>query len=477
MGRGRRHADFQTGDARRLQAGAGGVRLPGAATGVTYATEVDLARDRGLRRAIGPLGLAAAIVNVVVGAGVFVLPAAMARAAGGSALWAYAACAVVMGAVVLCCAEAGSRVPTSGGLYGYVDAAFGPLAGFVSGVLLWLSCVLACGGIASALADALGRLSPALASPAARAGVIVLAVGGPAALNALGVRTASRVIAVATAVKLIPLALFVVVGGWVVLQTPAAAAPAGPPVGLGGVGRAALLALFAFQGMETALGASGEVDRPARNLPVALTAAMALVLALYVAVQLTAQGLLGPALGASSAPLADAMARVDGRLGRLVALGAAVSMAAWIGSDLLGAPRVLFAFARDGHLPAWLGRLTRRGVPGPAIAVHAVVAVALALTGAFEQLAVLSVLAACGLYIAACLAAWRLARRGVAELGPPLRLPGLPAAAAAGVLGMAAAVALARPAEIAGFVGAVAVSAALYALRRGRRPRLSAPTR
>ena len=435
---------------------------------MTLAAPTELARDRGLRRAIGPVGLAAAIVNVVVGAGVFVLPASMARAAGPAALWAYAVCAVAMGAVVLCCAEAGSRVPTSGGVYGYVDAAFGPLAGFVSGVLLWLSCVLACGGIASALADAVGRLSPALASPGARAGVIVLAVAGPAALNAVGVRAASRVISAATAVKLVPLALFVGVGAVYALRTPAGPAVAASP-GLGGVGRAAILSLFAFQGMETALGASGEVDRPARTLPWALIAAMAFVLALYMSVQLVAQGLLGPALAGSSAPLADGLARVDPRLGRLVALGAAVSMAAWIGSDLLGAPRVLFAFARDGYLPARLGRVSPGGVPRAAIAVHAAVAIVLALTGAFEQLAVLSVLAACGLYIAACLAAWRLSRRGVAELGAPLRLPGLDAAVAVGAVGMTAAVALARPAEIAGFAAAVAASAAVYALTRRRR--------
>ena len=434
------------------------------------ATFDEIRRDQGLRRAIGPFALGAAIVNVVVGAGVFVLPAAMARAAGPYALAAYALCAVAMGAVVLCCAEAGSRVPTSGGLYGYVEAAFGPLAGFVAGVLLWLSCVLACGGIASALADVVGRFVPALASPGGRAGVILLAVGGPAALNLLGVATASRVISWATAVKLVPLLLFVGVGA--AFAHPALRASGAPPVGIGGFGRAIILSLFAFQGMETTLGASGEVDRPTRTLPIALTGAMAFVVVLYVAVQMVAQGLLGPALAGSSAPLADGLATVDPRLGAVVAAGAAVSMAAWIGSDLLGAPRVLFAFARDGWLPAALGRLTPgRATPAAAIAVHAAIATVLALTGAFEQLAVLSVLAACALYIAACLAAWSLARRRVALAGAPLGLRGLGGLVAVGVIGMGAAVAVARPAEIAGLVGAVAASALLYAaVSRLRRP-------
>ncbi len=120
------------------------------------------ARDEGLRRGIGTFGLAAATVNAVIGAGIFSLPAGMARAAGPYALIAYLLCALAMAAVVLCFAEAGSRVPTSGGPYGYVEAAFGPLPAFVMGVLLWLSAVLASGGIAAGLADALARFVPSL---------------------------------------------------------------------------------------------------------------------------------------------------------------------------------------------------------------------------------------------------------------------------------------------------------------------------
>src|SRR6201999_1065469 len=93
------------------------------------------ARDEGLDRGIGTYALATATVNAVIGAGIFSLPAGMARAAGPDALIAYLVCAAAMAAVVLCFAEAGSRVPTSGGPSGTVEAAFGPLAGFVSGVL------------------------------------------------------------------------------------------------------------------------------------------------------------------------------------------------------------------------------------------------------------------------------------------------------------------------------------------------------
>src|SRR5215467_5035218 len=112
-------------------------------------------RDRDLKRVVGPFGLAANIVNIVIGAGIFVLPAAISREAGAAAPLAYLACAIIMGAVALCFAEAGSRVPTSGGPYGYAEAAFGPFVGFVMGALIWLSAVLASAGIASAVVETL----------------------------------------------------------------------------------------------------------------------------------------------------------------------------------------------------------------------------------------------------------------------------------------------------------------------------------
>lgn len=429
-------------------------------------------RDAGLRRGIGPIALAAAIVNVVVGAGIFSLPAGMAQAAGPYALAAYLICALAMGAVVLCCAEAGSRVPTSGGIYGYVEAAFGPLPGFIAGVLLWLSCVLACGGIAAALAGAIGRLAPALAGAAPRALIIAVAVAVLAAINCLGVRTASRLISWATAVKLIPLALFVGVGVFFIDPSHLGA---GASTGVSGLGRAVILSLFAFQGMETVLGANGEVDNPTRTLPRALIGSMAFVAVLYIAIQLVAEGLLGADLAGSTEPLADAMARVSPGLGTLILLGAILSRFAWIGSDLLGAPRVLFAFARDGFLPGVLGKVSERtAVPAPAIILHGVLAIALGVTGTFEQLAALSVLFTCLLYVGGCLAAGRLSRRDVALAGAPLRLPGLALWVALGAGSMLVVIALGQPLEIAGLVVAVLVSCALYAVTRQFRARRAA---
>ncbi len=157
-----------------------------------------LARDAGLRRCIGPVALGAAVVNGVVGAGIFTLPAAMAQAAGGRAPLAYLLCAVAVGMVVVCLAEAGSRMPTSGGIYGYVTFALGPLAGFVCGILTWMASVLACGGIAGAFAATIGTVLPGLAAGPGRAAVILLTLGGIALVNTRGVRGGSGPSAPAT---------------------------------------------------------------------------------------------------------------------------------------------------------------------------------------------------------------------------------------------------------------------------------------
>ncbi|HMA39226.1 MAG TPA: amino acid permease, partial [Gemmatimonadales bacterium] len=107
-----------------------------------------------LRRVIGMGGLAAAIFNITVGAGIFVLPAHAAGQLGAAAPLAYIVCAVATGLVALCFAEAGSRVPKSGGPYAYVEAALGPYIGYLCGVLLWLGITLAMAAVTIVFRDA-----------------------------------------------------------------------------------------------------------------------------------------------------------------------------------------------------------------------------------------------------------------------------------------------------------------------------------
>jgi amino acid transporter len=137
---------------------------------------------------------------------------------------------------------------------------------------------------------------------------------------------------------------------------------------------------------------------------------------------------------------------------------------------------MVFALARDGWFPRALAAVhPRTHTPHVAIAVYAALTIVLALTGTFAELAVLSALAVAPLYIAGCVAAWVLARRGVARAGAPLGLRWLGAAAVVGTTSMLFMIAVASRAEIAGLALVLAACGATYVplARRAARTRLT----
>ena len=420
-------------------------------------------RDIGLVRAVGPWAFAASIVSMIVGAGIFAVPATLAACVGPYAPLAFLACGVAVGAVAMCFAEGGSRVATSGGIYGVVEAAFGPLAGYVSGTLLWVCCVLACGAVAAALADVAGSLFPPSFIGPVRAAVIVGFIGGIALVNIGGVVRGARLVTATTTLKLVPLAIFVIAGASAIHGSNFSVTVQPDAQGLG---RALILAVFALVGMETSLCASGEVARPNRTIPRALIIAMLSTTILYVTIQVIAQGILGSSLATSKAPLADAMMQIHPALRALMLVGTSLSMFGWLGSDILGSPRQLFAFARDGLLPRVLGRVHPRSqAPYIAILCYATLAIVLALTGTFAELVVLSTLAIAALYIAGCAASWVLARRGVALSGTPLNFRFLGAATVIGISSMLALIGLGTRQEIIGLATLIGLSILLYLIQ------------
>jgi len=94
-------------------------------------------KEHGLIRALGVPALTANIVNTTIGAGIFVLPALVANDLGAASPLAYVVCAIAMGLFVTSFAMAGSRVSLTGGLYAYVEVAFGRYVGFLAGILIF----------------------------------------------------------------------------------------------------------------------------------------------------------------------------------------------------------------------------------------------------------------------------------------------------------------------------------------------------
>jgi amino acid transporter len=367
--------------------------------------------DESLRRVIGPAGLAASVVNIVVGGSIFVLPAVLSRELGTAAPAAYLTGAVVMGLVTLAFAEAGRRTVRSGGPYAYVESAFGRYPGFLAGLLTWLAVVFACAAVAAALVDSLSTMIPLLEAPVARVAALLLLFAVLALVNIRGVQAGTWLASTAAVAKSLGLLLFVLLAARYVRADNLAWSW---PADAGGLGRATVLAMFALAGMEVPLCAGGEIRDPARTVPRALAAALVFVVLLYITIHLVAQGALGTGLADSQAPLADALAK-GGSGGRALLLTVgAVSMFGYLAGDTLGASRILFAFGRDGLLPRRLAAVhpvTR--APHVAIVVHALAAALLAMTGSFAVLAPIASVAIIMVYLGCCAAAWMLAGRAL----------------------------------------------------------------
>jgi amino acid transporter len=374
---------------------------------------------------IGVRGLAAAIFNITVGAAIFVLPAHMAGSLGAAAPLAYLVCAVATALVALCIAEAGSRVPQSGGPYAYVGTALGPYAGYLCGVLLWLGITLAMAAVATVLADAVGGLLPGISGPLPRAMLLFSVIAGLAAVNIRGAALGSQVSGIATVANLVPLIAFVALG---LAHVRTANLALGSFPSLSRLGESGLLLMFAFFGMESALQVSGEVRDAARTVPRAIALAVTGVGALYVAVQLVAQGILGSALAApetSKAPLAAAAVQFAGRTGStLILIAMIVSTFGFMTATMLSTPRTLFALAVDGYLPRSVATVHRAyHTPHVAIAIQGVIVCAIAVTGTYVKLAIVADVAILLVYLACCLGAWQLRRLQAGAADKPFIMP------------------------------------------------------
>jgi amino acid transporter len=407
-------------------------------------------QSESLVRAMGTVGLAAAIVNITIGGGIFRLPANVAASLGPAAPIAYLVCAAAMALIVRCIAVAGRRVSLTGGPYAYVGTAFGPFAGFIAGVLLWMLGTFAGAAVATVFASSVGLLVSDLSGRATEIAILIGAFVFWCVINLRGVSLGSQLNSVATVAKLAPL-LLIGIGGLFFIDSSHLAWTETPSIAA--VVRTSLLLIFAFAGLEVALVPSGEVQNTERTVPRAIALAMVGITGLYIALQISAQGILGAQLAqATASPLADAAGSAFGGWGRTVLLtGASMSMFGYLGGMTLSVPRMLYAFARDGFLPrAFAAVDATHHVPRLAIVVQSVLVVVLAISGTFERLAVLANVSALALYFGCALAAWRLHPRSV-----------IPWLACGVILWLLTGLTLA---EWAGFAICVAAAALVYAV-------------
>ena len=384
----------------------------------------DSVQDEGLVRVIGTGAVGLSVVNLVVGAGIFVLPGLVAAELGPAAIIAYLICSVTVALVFLCFAEVGTRVTRSGGAYAYIEEAFGPFAGFIASILFWFGfSALADAAITVVMVDSLAVLFPVLDEFIPRALFIITVLAFLAAVNVRGVKAGVRLFIFNTLAKLVPL-LLLLGAGLFVINIENLAIPEWPTATSLGAGT--ILLFYAFNGAESALNASGEIKNPAKTIPLGLLLGLGGILVLYIGLQTVAQGVLGSELANNTkAPLVAVATEVFGDWGgKMLIAGAVISIYSTLSGDMLGGPRVIFASSLDNNLPKILGKVhSTYKTPHVAIIFFAIVVAVFAVSGTFKYLAVVASGSILLIYFGVSLAVLRLRQRdGLPEAGE-FRLP------------------------------------------------------
>ncbi|MGE5245219.1 MAG: APC family permease [Betaproteobacteria bacterium] len=378
---------------------------------------IESVRTPALRRALGRWDLTAIGVNQVIGGAIFLMPSQVAAQIGGWSAIGFVLMGLASLTVALCFAEAGSRFDATGGPYLYTRAAFGRFVAFEVGWMQWFTRAASQASIMAGIALALGYYWPLATAGWPRALLLSTITAALAWVNVSGIRQSAWLVNVLTIGKLVPLAIFIVAGLWWMDAT--TLMPAGP-VSLNQASTAALLLIFVYGGYDVVPVPAGEAVDPRRDVPFALVATIVTVTVVMTAAQVAAQGVL-PDLASHGTPIADAAATLLGAGGALmIGIGSVLSMTGNTAGQVLSGSRMLFALAEHGELPAIFGRIhARYRTPAAAILFTSAVALALALSGSFARLAVVSALARLVTYTGVSAATLRLRAHALAGSVPP----------------------------------------------------------
>jgi basic amino acid/polyamine antiporter, APA family len=344
-----------------------------------------------LVRAIGRWGLAALVINSIIGSGIFGLPAIVAADLGRLSPYAYLVAAAGVGMIMGCFAEVASQFRQAGGPYLYTRVAFGRLPALEIAWLHWLSRLTAGAAAINLFSTYLGFFWPAAQHPLERgllAAAILLVITG---VNLLGVRVGARLSSAFTIAKIAPLLLFAA-AGLIYGFAHSAVSPAYQhvPTAMDWFD-ASLVLIFAYGGFEGALVPMSEACDPQRDVPFAMLIAFVTVTLIYFLVQIVVIRVL-PDPAQTDRPLAMAAQVFLGPAGAaFIALGALLSLFGYLSANMVHAPRTTFALAEQGDLPPIFAAVHNRfRTPHISILVFAVSLWALATIGNFRWNVVLS---------------------------------------------------------------------------------------
>ena len=362
-----------------------------------------------LKRGIRKWDLVFLIINSVIGAGIFGLPAKAYALSGPYSLLAFGVCAVVMLVLILVFMEVSSRFDRTGGPYLYIKEAFGDIPAFAIGWILMLTRLFSYATLINLLVIYLSFFSPIFQENWMRITVILGITAMLTGINLLGIKDSTRTTNILTVSKLIPLSLFILVG--LFFLNPEAFDYSSPPT-MPDFANTALLLIFAFGGFEAGLVISGEVENPRKNLPFALITAALIITVFYVLIQVVSIGTL-PDLASSDKPLADAATLIMGYGGGLfITIGAILSILGTLNVQILSGSRLPFALSESNQFPRFFSYIHPRfRTPSVAVIFFAVLIVIVALVWDFMGSLAISVIARLLIYLLVCGALIRLRQK------------------------------------------------------------------
>jgi len=341
-----------------------------------------------LVRGIGFAGAAILVLNSVIGAGIFGLPGVVAPRIGVLSPWLFLAIGLLMITIVLTLAELASYFKDTGGPVLYTSTAFGPLVGFGTGWVLFISRMTAFAANTNVMGLYLAAVWPWFGDGVGRALLITVVCGTLTWANVVGVKQGVRTMAVITIFKLVPILLLLVLG----LQYVSGDVlfPDTMPV-ITDLGGTTLLLVYAFVGFESVTIISGETKNPRNTLPRALVRSVIFIGILYFLIALVFISVL-PGGGDGTATLTDVGRELMGPAGVIIiTFGAFFSIGGNLSAIMLAVPRLPFAMAEERLLPRWFGHIHEKyATPSNSILMLGGLGIIFALTGSFEKLALAS---------------------------------------------------------------------------------------
>ncbi len=343
-----------------------------------------------LLRGIKIWGVAAISLNSMIGAGIFALPAAIAVSAGVLSPWLFLLIGLMFISIVLVFAELSSHFKGSGGPAEYTRESFGPMAGFGTGWLLFLSRMIAAAANSNVMVMYLGKMVPWLADGPGRILFITLMIFSITWSNVRGVKDGVKTLGILTFFKVIPLLLLILLG--LPYVTPDILLPQSLPT-IEDFDGISLLIIYAYAGFEAASFTAGETKDAQKTVPKALLRTILATGILYFMIMLVFIAVLPEYTSEST--LVDVGQKLAGPLGAFViTLTAVFSIGGNIAATILTAPRITYAMSEQQLLPTWFSNVHHKYLtPNHSIWFIGIMILIFALSGSFIWLAAASSLA------------------------------------------------------------------------------------